>query len=95
MDKTVIEKNNISILIGLTALLLVQEEVISSIGHKVAATKITAPKRAISQYVSIVMCLILMCGKNSIDRVIPKNVSPQIIIVAIIFTNEYHSLFIS
>ena len=31
MDKTVIEKNNMRILIGLTALLFVQEEVISSV----------------------------------------------------------------
>ena len=92
MDRTVIEKNNINIFNGLTAVLLVQDAPISFIGHKVVATRIIAPKIAISQYVSIVMRLTLICGKNSIDRVIPKNVIPLIIIVAIIFTNEYHSL---
>ena len=91
MDKTVIEKNRIKIFNGLTAVLLVQDAPISLIGHKAVATKMTAPNIAISQYVSIVMCLILMCGKNNIDRVIPKNVIPLIIIVATIFTNEYHS----
>ena len=91
MDKTVIEKNRINIFNGLIAVLLVQDVPISLIGHKVVATKITAPNIAISQYVSIVMCLILICGKNSIDRVIPKNVIPLIIIVATIITNEYHS----
>ena len=90
----VIEKNRINIFNGLTALELTQEVPISFIGHNVVATKTIAPNKAISQYVSKVMCLILICGNNNMDRVIPRNVIPLIIIVAIIFTNEYHSLFI-
>ena len=94
MDKTVIEKNNTKIFNGLTAVLLVQELLISLIGQRVVATRTIAPNRAIIQYVSIRIAFILICGKNSIDRVIPMNVNAQIIMVAIIFTNEYHSPFV-
>ena len=94
MDKTVIEKNKIKIFKGLTALLLVHETFISSIGHKVETTNIRAPIMAISQYVSIFIFLILMWGKNNIDKLIPTNVIPAIIMVQIIFTSEHYGLFI-
>ena len=94
MDKTVIEKNKTSIFKGLTAVLLVQEETISDNGHSVVATKTTAPNKAIIQYVSKAICLILMCGNNNIDRVIPTNVRPEIIIVATIQTIIMNFLFI-
>ena len=89
----VIEKNKIRIFKGLTALLLVQELVISLIGHNVVATSKIAPTKAIIQYVSILIFLIWMCGKNNIDRVIPTNVKPAIIIVAIIQTIIMDLLF--
>ena len=94
MDKTVIEKNKTNIFNGLTDVLLVQEEITWSIGHSVEATKMIAPRRAISQYVSIFMCLILICGNSNIDRVIPTNVKPLITIVQIIITNEYYGPFV-
>ena len=80
----VIEKNRINILSGLIAALLVQEAPISLIGHKVVITKITAPNKAMSQYVSRVIFPNLSLGKNRVDNVIPKNVITEIMIVAII-----------
>ena len=82
----VIEKNKTNILSGLIAALLVQELPISLIGHKVVATKITAPNKAISQYVSKENFPNLSLGKNNVDRVIPKNVITEMTIVAIIQT---------
>ncbi len=82
----VIEKNKTNIFSGLIAALLVQESPISLIGHKVVATKITAPNKAISQYVSKENFPNLSLGKNNVDRVIPKNVITEMTIVAIIQT---------
>ena len=80
----VIEKNKTNILSGLIAALLVQEAPISLIGHKVVITKITAPNKAMSQYVSKVIFPNLSLGKNRVDNVIPRNVITEIMIVAII-----------
>ena len=63
---------------------LVQEEAISFIGQRVAITKTTAPNMAMTQYVSNLIFFILICGKNNMDRVIPTNVKPLMMIVAII-----------
>ena len=49
MDKIVIEKNKTKILIGLIALLLVQEETISLTGQDNVITKSNAPNKAIIQ----------------------------------------------
>ena len=93
MDKTVIEKKRINIFNGLTALLLVHDAPISSIGHKVVTTNKRAPNIAISQYVSNLTFLILMWEKNNIDALIPMNVNPAIIMVQIVFTSEYYGPF--
>ena len=80
----VIEKNRVSILIGLTAFLSVHVETISLIGQRVVVTSNNAPTTAIIQYVSSLIFLIRIYGNNNIDSVMPKNTKEQIIMVTII-----------
>ena len=84
MESIVIEKNKTNIFSGLIAALLVQEFLISPIGHNCAMTKISAPIIATIQYVSKVIFPNLILGKNRVDNVIPRNVITLMTIVAII-----------
>ena len=84
MDKQVIEKNKIIILIGLIVELVVSCDQTSLIGAKPVAKRIMAPVRAINQYVETQNLPILIFGKKRIDIVTDTNVMLEIIIVGII-----------
>ena len=84
MDKQVIEKNKIIILIGLIVELVVNSDQTSLIGAKPVAKRIIAPIKAINQYVEIENLPILIFGKKRIDNVTDMNVMLEIIIVGII-----------
>ena len=87
IEMIVIEKNKAKILRGLMLLEAVNWLNTSFIGAKEKANNITAPNKAIIQYVSSLIFPILICGKNMIDRVINRNVIIEIIKVAIIKPN--------
>ena len=86
MDKQVIEKNKIIILIGLIVELVVNSDHTSLIGANPVAKRMMAPVRAINQYVETQNLPILIFGKKRIDSVTDMNVMLEIIIVGIIKT---------
>ena len=86
MERMVIEKKRIMIFKGLTVVLLVSSLKTSLIGAKENAKRMTAPVRAIIQYVPNLTFPIFKTGKNKIERVISVNVMSEIIMVGIIVT---------
>ena len=84
IDKQVIEKNKIIILIGLIVELVVSCDQTSPIGASPVAKRIMAPVSAINQYVETQNLPILIFGKKRIDSVTDMNVMLEIIIVGII-----------
>ena len=84
MDKNVIEKNSIKILIGLMMELLNNPFITSFIDIQLKINAQNAPSRHMSQYVLNALFLISIFGKNKIEIISSKHVDNEIIMVPII-----------
>ena len=91
----VIEKNKTKILSGLIFESAVNSLKTSSAGEKENANNITAPIRAIIQYVFMLIFPILIFGNKNNDMMIVTNVTLEITMVGIITTIEIMCLLMT
>ena len=90
------EKNKTIIFKGFTDVFAVNWVATSLIGAKENAKRVTAPIKAMIQYVPSLIFPTLTVGKNKIDRVISRNVVTDITMVGIINANAcYYPPFYS